>query len=89
MSVRLKERGRGSQPDSTESHLDQGAQGDDIVRNSCYQQLPHGSSRFPGLECQDHSQGFGQNGGNSHTEHSSKCDLSEDAAGCAGTTDEE
>ena len=89
MSVHLKERGRGSQPDSTENHLDQRAQGDDIVRSSCYQLPPHGSSWFPGLECQVHSQGFGQNTGNSYGEPSSKCDLLEDAGGSVGMTNEE
>ena len=87
--VHLKERGRGSQPDSTDHQPDQGAHGKDIVSSSSYQQSSHGSSWFPGLECQGRSQGFGQNSGHGHSEHSSKCDLSEDAGGCVGMTDEE
>ena len=59
VSVHLKERGRSSQPESTDNHLDQGAHEKDIVSSSCYQQSSHGSSWFPGLECLDHSQGFG------------------------------
>ena len=89
MSVHLKERGRGSQPDSTENHLDHRAQGEDIVRSSCEQLPPHGSSWFPGLECQDHSQASGQTTGSSHSAHSSKCDVLEAAGGSFGMTNEE
>lgn len=32
MCVYVNERGRGSQPDSTDDHLDQGVNGNDIVR---------------------------------------------------------
>ena len=56
--------------DSTDNHLDQGAHGNDTVSSCCYQQLSHDCSWFPGLESQDHSQGFGQHSGNSHNEWS-------------------
>lgn len=51
--------------------------------------MSHCSSWFRGLECQNHSNVSGQKGGNSHSEHNPKGDLSETAGGCVGMADEE
>ncbi|ELW64288.1 hypothetical protein TREES_T100006640 [Tupaia chinensis] len=45
--------------------------------------------RLHDLECQNHSNGFGQNSRNSHCEHKAKCDLLEDTGGCIWMANEE
>ena len=88
MCIHVNGRGRGSQPDSTEGHLNQWADGNDQIGCPWKQPLPHLSPWGCDLESQDYSDGFSQNGGNSHSEHDSKCHLLEDAGGSVGMANE-
>ena len=85
----VNEWGKFSQPDPTQDNLDQGADGNNEVRCPCYQQPPDSSSWSSDLVGQNHSNSFGQDSGNSHSEHHSKCGLLQDASGCVGVANEE
>lgn len=82
------ERVRGSSPDSAENHLDQGAQGDDIVRSSSNRLMV--LPGFLALNARTTVRVLAKPGAATATvKYSSKCDLLEDAGGSVGMTNEE
>lgn len=89
VSIWLNKWRRGAQPNSTEHKLDNGADGNYVVRCSWYHYPPYQSPCNSYLESQNHSNSFGQDCGESYHEQNYKCALLQDTGGCVRTANEE